>query len=102
MINYFYLFFLQGYALVDRGSGPDTICLLRVEDLSEDTVERFNQLFALREKWTEADITPYIKLVWFHTGSNKTLWDSCYSDTLMSAFHAKHQSTSLISGRIKG
>ncbi|XP_056458189.1 sister chromatid cohesion protein DCC1 [Gadus chalcogrammus] len=52
---------LRGYALVDRGSGPDTICLLRVEDLSEDTVERFNQLFTLREKWTEADITPYIK-----------------------------------------
>ncbi|KAG7246016.1 hypothetical protein CRUP_016690, partial [Coryphaenoides rupestris] len=48
-------------ALVDRGSGPDTICLLRVEDLSEDTQERFNHLFTLREKWTEADITPYIK-----------------------------------------
>ncbi|CAL8248456.1 unnamed protein product [Lota lota] len=52
---------LKSYALVDRGSGPDTICLLRVEDLSEDTMERFNHLFTLREKWTEADITPYIQ-----------------------------------------
>jgi len=54
---------LQSLALVDRGSGPDTICLLRVDDLSEDTQERFNHLFTLREKWAEADITPYIKLV---------------------------------------
>ncbi|KAJ3598083.1 hypothetical protein NHX12_001597 [Muraenolepis orangiensis] len=52
---------LKSLALVDRGSGPDTICLLRVEDLSEDTLERFNHLFTLREKWTEADITPYVK-----------------------------------------
>ncbi|KAI4810640.1 hypothetical protein KUCAC02_013578 [Chaenocephalus aceratus] len=48
-------------ALVDRSSRPETINLLRVEDLSEDTLERFNQLFTLREKWTEDDITPYIK-----------------------------------------
>ncbi|CAL9706280.1 unnamed protein product [Knipowitschia caucasica] len=52
---------LQGLALVDRGSRPQTIALLRVEDLPEDTQERFNQLFTLREKWTEDDITPYIK-----------------------------------------
>ena len=71
-------YFFQGYALVGRGSGPDTICLLRVEDLSEDTMERFNHLFTLREKWTEADITPYIQLVLFHTVSNKMLRDSGY------------------------
>ncbi|KAK0151862.1 Sister chromatid cohesion protein DCC1 [Merluccius polli] len=52
---------LKSLALVDRSSEPDTICLLRVEDLSEDTLERFNHLFTLREKWTEADITPYIQ-----------------------------------------
>ncbi|KAG7269766.1 hypothetical protein CRUP_010791 [Coryphaenoides rupestris] len=52
--------FQDSLALVDRGSGPDTICLLRVEDLSEDTQERFNQ------PWTEADITPYIQLVLFN------------------------------------
>lgn len=51
----------QSVALVDRTSRPETICLLRVEDLPEDTQERFNHLFALREKWTEDDITPYIK-----------------------------------------
>lgn len=48
---------------MDRASRPETICLLRVEDLPEDTLERFNHLFSLREKWTEEDITPYIQWV---------------------------------------
>uniref|UniRef100_A0A3B4BIG8 Sister chromatid cohesion protein DCC1 n=1 Tax=Periophthalmus magnuspinnatus TaxID=409849 RepID=A0A3B4BIG8_9GOBI len=52
---------LKSVALVDRTSRPETICLLRVEDLPEDTQERFNHLFTLREKWTEDDITPYIQ-----------------------------------------
>ncbi|KAG8010201.1 Sister chromatid cohesion protein DCC1 [Nibea albiflora] len=52
---------LKSVALVDRTSRPETICLLRVEDLPEDTQERFNHLFSLREKWTEDDITPYIQ-----------------------------------------
>uniref|UniRef100_A0AAQ6IBU5 Sister chromatid cohesion protein DCC1 n=1 Tax=Anabas testudineus TaxID=64144 RepID=A0AAQ6IBU5_ANATE len=56
---------LKSVALVDRASRPETICLLRVEDLPEDTLERFNHLFTLREKWTEEDITPYIQLVSF-------------------------------------
>lgn len=77
-----FLFLLpQGLALVDRGSGPDTICLLRVEDLSEDTLERFNHLFTLREKWTEADITPYIQLVLL----DKMLIDSCYTRQVLSS-----------------
>lgn len=59
----FVLYVFQGIALLDRTSRPETICLLRVEDLPEDTVERFNHLFTLREKWTEEDITPYIQLV---------------------------------------
>ncbi|XP_071381581.1 sister chromatid cohesion protein DCC1 [Centroberyx affinis] len=52
---------LKNLALMDRSSRPETICLLRVEDLPEDTLERFNHLFTLREKWTEDDITPYIR-----------------------------------------
>ncbi|XP_071757714.1 sister chromatid cohesion protein DCC1 [Centroberyx gerrardi] len=52
---------LKNLALMDRSSRPETICLLRVEDLPEDTLERFNHLFTLREKWTEDDITPYIQ-----------------------------------------
>lgn len=52
---------LKSVALVDRNSRPETICLLRVEDLPDDTQERFNHLFTLREKWTEDDITPYIR-----------------------------------------
>ncbi|KAG9328989.1 hypothetical protein JZ751_013485 [Albula glossodonta] len=52
---------LRGVALLDRTSRPETVCLLRVEDLPEDTVERFTCLFSMREKWTEDDITPYIQ-----------------------------------------
>ncbi|KAJ8013211.1 hypothetical protein DPEC_G00050920 [Dallia pectoralis] len=52
---------LTSLALVDRSSKPETISLLRVEDLPEDTLERFTHLFTMREKWTEEDITPYIK-----------------------------------------
>uniref|UniRef100_A0A8C5MNC6 Sister chromatid cohesion protein DCC1 n=1 Tax=Leptobrachium leishanense TaxID=445787 RepID=A0A8C5MNC6_9ANUR len=52
---------LKGLALVDRTSRPETVCLLKTEDLPEDTQERFNNLFTMREKWTEADIAPYIK-----------------------------------------
>uniref|UniRef100_A0A8C5N951 Sister chromatid cohesion protein DCC1 n=1 Tax=Gouania willdenowi TaxID=441366 RepID=A0A8C5N951_GOUWI len=52
---------LKSVALLDRASRPETISLLRVEDLPEDTLERFNHLFTLREKWTEDDITPYIQ-----------------------------------------
>ncbi|XP_068616496.1 sister chromatid cohesion protein DCC1 [Brachionichthys hirsutus] len=52
---------LKSVALLDRTSQPQTICLLRVEDLPEAALERFNHLFSLREKWTEDDITPYIQ-----------------------------------------
>ncbi|KAM8785035.1 sister chromatid cohesion protein DCC1 isoform 1-T1 [Rhynchonycteris naso] len=52
---------LKGLALVDRHSRPEIIFLLKVDDLPEDTQERFNSLFTLREKWTEDDITPYIQ-----------------------------------------
>ncbi|XP_064872052.1 sister chromatid cohesion protein DCC1 isoform X2 [Oncorhynchus nerka] len=52
---------LKSLALVDRSSKPETISLLRVEDLPEDTLERFTHLFTIRQKWTEEDITPYIQ-----------------------------------------
>ncbi|KAJ8394656.1 hypothetical protein AAFF_G00044590 [Aldrovandia affinis] len=52
---------LRGMALLDRSSRPETICLLRVEDLPEDTLDRFNCLFSLREKWTADDIAPYMQ-----------------------------------------
>ncbi|XP_040287943.1 sister chromatid cohesion protein DCC1 [Bufo bufo] len=52
---------LKGLALVDRTSRPETIFLLKTEDLPENTQERFNSLFTMREKWTEADISPYIQ-----------------------------------------
>ncbi|KAM6143029.1 sister chromatid cohesion protein DCC1 [Phoenicopterus ruber ruber] len=52
---------LKGLALVDKSSRPETIFLLKVEDLPEENQERFNSLFSIREKWTEVDITPYIQ-----------------------------------------
>ncbi|MGH0148697.1 UNVERIFIED_CONTAM: hypothetical protein FKN15_013567 [Acipenser sinensis] len=52
---------LKGLALVDRSSRPETIFLLKVEDLPEDTQERFNCLFGMREKWTEEAVSPYIQ-----------------------------------------
>ncbi|XP_049336606.1 sister chromatid cohesion protein DCC1 [Astyanax mexicanus] len=52
---------LRGLALVDRSSRPETVFLLKVEDLPDDTLERFNALFSLREKWTQDDIEPYIQ-----------------------------------------
>ncbi|XP_050797062.1 sister chromatid cohesion protein DCC1 isoform X1 [Gopherus flavomarginatus] len=52
---------LKGLALLDRNSRPETIFLLKVEELPEDNQERFNKLFSIREKWTEADIAPYIQ-----------------------------------------
>lgn len=52
---------IQSVALVDRTSRPESISLLRVEELPEEPLERFNQLFTIREKWTEDDITPYIQ-----------------------------------------
>ncbi|XP_044277436.1 sister chromatid cohesion protein DCC1 [Varanus komodoensis] len=52
---------LKGLALVDQSSRPETIFLLNVEDLPEDNQERFNSLFSIREKWTEAEIAPYIQ-----------------------------------------
>ncbi|KAH0617468.1 hypothetical protein JD844_015744 [Phrynosoma platyrhinos] len=53
--------FQEGLALADHSSKPETISLLNIEDLPEDNQERFNNLFKIREKWTEADIVPYIQ-----------------------------------------
>lgn len=52
---------LKGLALLDRSSRPETVCLLKTEDLPEDTQDRFNYLFGIREKWSEVDIAPYIQ-----------------------------------------
>ncbi|NXG51947.1 DCC1 protein, partial [Psilopogon haemacephalus] len=52
---------LTGLALVDKSSRPEIIFMLKVEDLPEDNQERFNSLFSIREKWTEADIAPFIQ-----------------------------------------
>ncbi|CAJ1062079.1 sister chromatid cohesion protein DCC1 [Xyrichtys novacula] len=76
---------LKSMALVDRTSRPETISLLQVEDLSEDTLERFNHLFSLREKWTEEDITPYIQ-------------DLCGEKQTTGALLTKHARSSMQNG----
>ncbi|XP_055490594.1 sister chromatid cohesion protein DCC1 [Leucoraja erinacea] len=52
---------LKGAALVDRNSRPQVIFQLIVEDLPENTQDRFKSLFNIRDKWTEDDIAPYIQ-----------------------------------------
>ncbi|NXU86626.1 DCC1 protein, partial [Xiphorhynchus elegans] len=76
---------LKGLALVDKSSRPETISLLKVEDLPEDNQERFNSLFGIREKWTEADITPYIQ-------------DLCAEKQTVGALLTKYARSSMLNG----
>lgn len=52
---------LEGIALIDRNCMPEVIWYFPVEDLPEDVGERFNTLFKTREKWSLAEISPYIR-----------------------------------------
>nr|XP_022317947.1 sister chromatid cohesion protein DCC1-like isoform X1 [Crassostrea virginica] len=52
---------LEGIALIEKDAVPEVIGYYPVEDLPEDVGERFNQLFKTREKWSLADISPYIR-----------------------------------------
>ncbi|KAL3869842.1 hypothetical protein ACJMK2_042474 [Sinanodonta woodiana] len=54
------LYQIEGMALVDQNSTPETIMYLNVADLPEEVEERFNFLFRTREKWSLEDITPFI------------------------------------------
>ncbi|KAK6491551.1 sister chromatid cohesion protein DCC1-like [Huso huso] len=76
---------LKGLALVDRSSRPETIFLLKVEDLPEDTQERFNCLFGMREKWTEEAVAPYIR-------------DLCGEKQTIGALLTKYARTSMQNG----
>ncbi|XP_041104562.1 sister chromatid cohesion protein DCC1 isoform X1 [Polyodon spathula] len=76
---------LKGLALVDQSSRPETIFLLKVEDLPEDTQERFNCLFGMREKWTEEAVAPYIR-------------DLCGEKQTIGALLTKYARTSLQNG----
>jgi sister chromatid cohesion protein DCC1 len=48
-------------ALIDKNSIPEVVWYFPVVDLPEDVGERFNTLFKTREKWSLAEITPYIR-----------------------------------------
>uniref|UniRef100_A0AAR2LVW7 Sister chromatid cohesion protein DCC1 n=1 Tax=Pygocentrus nattereri TaxID=42514 RepID=A0AAR2LVW7_PYGNA len=76
---------LRGLALVDRNSRPETISLLRVEDLPEETLARFNALFSMREKWAHDDIEPYIQ-------------DLCGEKQTTGALLTKHARSSMQNG----
>ncbi|XP_076826926.1 sister chromatid cohesion protein DCC1 [Brachyhypopomus gauderio] len=77
---------LRGLALVDRSSRPETVFMLRVEDLPEDTLGRFSALFSIREKWTQDDIEPYIQ-------------DLCGEKQTVGALLTKHARSSMQNGR---
>lgn len=53
----------QGIALIDRNCMPGVIWYFPVEDLPEDVGERFNTLFKTREKWSLAEISPYVRYI---------------------------------------
>ncbi|XP_076462802.1 sister chromatid cohesion protein DCC1-like [Babylonia areolata] len=52
---------VQGVALVDRDSKPETISFFPADDLPEDISERFEYLFERRKKWTLEEISPYVR-----------------------------------------
>lgn len=52
---------LQGLALIDLSSRPESITYFPSWDLPENINERFNTLFKKRTKWTYEEICPYIK-----------------------------------------
>lgn len=55
----------QGIALIDRNCTPEVIWYFPVEDLPEDVGERFNTLFKTREKWSLAEISPYVRYIFY-------------------------------------
>ncbi|CAL4087589.1 unnamed protein product [Meganyctiphanes norvegica] len=52
---------LEGVALVDRSSSPETIEHYPVYNLPEDLNFRFSGLFEKRDKWTLDEIRPYVQ-----------------------------------------
>ncbi|XP_025111078.1 sister chromatid cohesion protein DCC1-like isoform X1 [Pomacea canaliculata] len=51
---------VEGVALIDRESKPETISFFSVEDLPEEVSERFDYLFDTKKKWTLQEISPYV------------------------------------------
>lgn len=52
---------LYGVALINRNSSPPVIQAYPEDLLPETIVERFNELFKAKEKWTALEISPYIQ-----------------------------------------
>ncbi|XP_064456086.1 sister chromatid cohesion protein DCC1-like isoform X2 [Ornithodoros turicata] len=52
---------LEGLAIVDHMSIPESIYLLDKWDLPQEASERFAALFRQKEKWTMSEIRPYIE-----------------------------------------
>lgn len=52
---------LYGLAIIDRKCKPNVIWALDEKSLPENVLDRFNVLFAAKEKWTVPEIAPYVK-----------------------------------------
>uniref|UniRef100_V5I0E0 Sister chromatid cohesion protein DCC1 n=1 Tax=Ixodes ricinus TaxID=34613 RepID=V5I0E0_IXORI len=52
---------LEGLALTDSGTIPESIHLFDKWDLPEDATERFDHLFRAKKRWTLNEIRPYIR-----------------------------------------
>ncbi|KAK2155014.1 hypothetical protein LSH36_251g03116 [Paralvinella palmiformis] len=55
------LYQLEGAALVERNTNPEVITYYPVNELPEDSAERFNSLFKKKAKWSLEEITPYLR-----------------------------------------
>lgn len=56
---------LYDIAVIDRNSIPNAIWEFNEYNLSENLDERLQHLFKVKSKWTSAEITPYIKYVYY-------------------------------------
>lgn len=52
---------LYGVAIIDKKSNPNVIWALDEKLLPEKITDRFNILFAAKEKWTVPEIAPYVQ-----------------------------------------
>ncbi|XP_018578659.1 sister chromatid cohesion protein DCC1 [Anoplophora glabripennis] len=52
---------LYGIAIIDRKAIPNVIWAFEESNLPENINERFKTLFEMKEKWTVAEISPYIQ-----------------------------------------
>ncbi len=54
---------LAGLAIIDRSKTPGTVRYFPEHTLPESVLERFQTLFSVKEKWTLAEIAPFVEVL---------------------------------------